>query len=384
MIQRDAKAELTQLAKEFKAVAVVGPRQSGKTTLVRAVFNDKPYLSLENPDTRAFAVQDPRGFLAQFPDGAILDEAQRAPDLFSYLQQVLDESPVRGRFILTGSNNFLLQTSISQSLAGRIAYLNLLPFTLNELPTSAITELHALIYKGFYPPLYDDGPNPERWFANYLRTYVERDVRQIKNITDLASFERFVRLCAGRVGQLVNMNALAMDTGVDSKTIASWLGVLESSFIIFLLRPHHRNFNKRLVKMPKLYFYDTGLACALLGIGEAANLALHPYRGALFENLVVADLLKWRSHHGQPSGLYFWRNNSGNEVDLLLEINGRLLPIEIKSGMTVRPEFFKGLQYWEKLSGEPGGAIIYGGDMPQQRSNGVRVLPWRDMHDVFS
>jgi len=383
MIPRNAKEELLLLASEFKAVAVTGPRQSGKTTLVRAVFPDRPYVSLENPDTRTFALQDPRGFLGQFSEGAIIDEAQRAPELFSYLQQVLDDSPKRGHFILTGSNNFLLQGSISQSLAGRIAYLNLLPFTLNELPPSSVTELNAWMLRGGYPPLYDGSPEPSRWFANYIRTYIERDVRQIKNITDLNTFERFVRLCAGRTGQLLNMNSLALETGVDNKTIASWISVLESSFVVFLLRPHHRNFNKRLVKMPKLYFYDTGLACALLGISEVSNLALHPFRGALFENLVISELLKERLHGGKQGGLYFWRNSVGNEIDLLIEDNNRLFPIEIKSGSTIQPAFFKGISYWEKLSGVQGGAVIYGGDGRQERSNGITVVPWKEMHTVL-
>jgi predicted AAA+ superfamily ATPase len=383
MIPRDAQAELLLLASQFKAVAITGPRQSGKTTLVRAVFPERPYVSLENPDTRNFALQDPRGFLTQFASGAIIDEAQRAPELFSYLQQVLDESNEKGRFILTGSNNFLLQESISQSLAGRIAYLHLLPFTLNELPTETVTELDAQMLRGGYPPLYDGNPDPSRWFANYIRTYIERDVRQIKNITDLTSFERFVRLCAGRTGQLLNMNSLALETGVDSKTISSWIGVLESSFIVFLLRPHHRNYNKRLVKMPKLYFYDTGLACALLGISDASTIALHPLRGSLFENLVVSELLKWRLHHGKQGGMYFWRNSIGNEIDLLVEGNNRTFPIEIKSGQTVQPAFFKGLDYWQKLSGQVGGAVIHGGETLQVRSNGISTIPWKNMNTVL-
>jgi predicted AAA+ superfamily ATPase len=384
MFKRDAEKELLTLTGQFKAVAVTGPRQSGKTTLVKAVFPDRPYVSLENPDTRMFVTQDPRGFLGQFNDGVIIDEAQRVPELFSYLQEVLDDSREPGRFILTGSNNFLLQENISQSLAGRIAYLNLLPFTLNELPPDAVTGLDKLIHQGCYPPLYDQPIDPKRWFANYLRTYVERDVRQLRNITDLAAFEQFVRLCAGRVGQLLNMNNLAIEVGVDNKTIAAWVGVLESSFIIFLLRPHHRNFNKRLVKMPKLYFHDTGLACALLGIREAQDLPMHSYRGALFENLVISELQKWRAHRGVSGGMYFWRNSTGNEIDLLIEDGQRITPIELKSGMTVQPGFFKGLEYWQKLSGQQEGTVIYGGDMQQLRSNGMRVIPWRAMHRIHN
>lgn len=290
------------MATHFKALAIVGPRQSGKTTLARTVFKDIPYVSLENPDTRAFANGDPRGFLEQFKDGAIFDEAQRSPDLFSYLQQILDEKQENGRFILTGSNNFLLQENISQSLAGRIAYLYLLPFSQEETEKASQRRFsveEALFYGG-YPPIFDKQIPPEKWLPNYISTYVERDVRQIKNINNLALFERFLKLCAGRIGQLLNMNSLAIEAGVDSKTIASWLSVLESSFIIHLLKPHHKNFNKRLVKMPKLYFYDTGLACSLLGITKTEQIVLHPLKGNLFENYVIAELIKHRYNKNMP------------------------------------------------------------------------------------
>lgn len=382
MLTRTAQTQLARLAKQFKAVAVIGPRQSGKTTLVRASFPDKAYVSLENPDTRRFALDDPRGFLHQYPDGAILDEVQRVPELFSYLQQVLDESGKRGNFILTGSNNFLLQENISQSLAGRIGYQQLLPFSINELPESSINDLDGILFKGGYPPLYDGDVDTNTWFANYIRTYVEGDVRQIKGITDLLTFERFVRLCAGRTGQLLNMNSLALEAGIDGKTVAAWLSVLESSFIIYRLRPHHRNFNKRLVKMPKLYFHDTGLACALLGIREPETLNLHPSRGALFENFVVSEIMKSRLNTGKQADIYFWRDSKGHEIDLLIEEKGKLVPIEMKSGMTVQPEFFKNLEYWTKLSGEQGGTLIYGGEQSQFRSNGISVRPWRDVHSV--
>lgn len=381
MIIRDAQIELTQLAQQFKAIAVIGPRQAGKTTLVRVTFPNKPYVSLENPDTRRFALEDPRGFLSQFPEGAILDEAQRTPEIFSYLQQILDEADKSGLFVLTGSNNFLLQENISQSLAGRIGYQQLLPFTINELGNQCPDTIDKSMIKGGYPPLYDGNFEINTWFANYIRTYVERDVRQIKGISDLLIFERFVRLCAGRTGQLLNMNNLSVEVGVDSKTIASWLSVLESSFIIFRLKPHHQNFNKRLVKMPKLYFHDTGLACALLGIRDADTLKLHPLRGALFENFVISEIQKFKLHNGKLADLYFWRDSKGNEVNLLIEENGKIVPIEIKSGMTVQPSFFGGLEYWNKLSEGNGGRLIYGGDQLQKRSNGITLLPWRQMHD---
>jgi predicted AAA+ superfamily ATPase len=383
MFPRQATDQLQRLAHQFKAVAVVGPRQSGKTTLVREVFAGMPYATLESPDTRAFALSDPRGFLAQFPQGAVLDEAQRAPDLFSYLQEVLDSSDARGRFILTGSNHFLLQENIGQSLAGRIAYLNLLPFTLNELPPGTISDPDQWILHGGYPPLFDGRTGRDSWFANYIRTYVERDVRLIRNITDLHAFERFLRLCAGRVGQLLNMSNLAIEAGVDGKTIAGWLGVLESSFIIHLLRPHHINFNKRVVKMPKLYFVDTGLACALLGIRDARTLAMHPFRGALFENAVIAELRKLAGHQGRLTAFHFWRDSKGTEVDLLLEDGGGLTALEIKSGRTVQPELFRGLEQWSALSGTRGGILVHAGDQHQQRSNGVRVLPWNAAGDAL-
>lgn len=261
MIKREAEEELMKLASQFKAVALIGPRQSGKTTLARHAFRDKPYVNLENPDIRRFALEDTRGFFAQYKGGAILDEAQRVPQLFSYLQQMLDEDKTAGRFIITGSNNFLLQENISQSLAGRIAYLILLPFSLTELQETKTGRLPDFLFNGLYPPIYDQPVETKTWYANYIRTYIERDVRQLKNISDLFAFERFVRLCAGRIGQLLNMSNLAVEVGVDTKTINSWMGILESSFIIYKLQPHHRNFNKRVVKMPKIYFYDTGLAC---------------------------------------------------------------------------------------------------------------------------
>jgi predicted AAA+ superfamily ATPase len=382
MITRIATKEVKLLAKQFKAVAIVGPRQSGKTTLARAVFKDKPYVSLENPDIRQFAIEDPRGLLEQYRAGAIFDEAQRAPELFSYLQQILDESPKKGQFILTGSNNFLLQENISQSLAGRIGYLYLLPFSLEEAEEAAnhsFTVDEALRYGG-YPPVFDQEVPPEKWLPNYISTYIERDVRQIKNISNLTLFERFLRLCAGRIGQLLNMHNLAIEAGVDGKTVASWLSVLESSFIIHLLKPHHQNFNKRLVKMPKLYFYDTGLACSLLSIAKTSQLSLHPMRGSIFENFVIAELIKERLNKNAPLNLYFWRDNTGNEMDVVLDEGTDLYPVEIKAGKTVTGDYFKNLQFWNKMTGSPEGAVIYAGDAVQQRSNGVRVIPWNKLH----
>lgn len=374
MIYREAEKELQLLSAQFKAVAVTGPRQSGKTTLVKKVFKEKAYVNLENPDLRQFAREDPRGFLSNYPDGAILDEVQRVPELFSYLQQILDEKEQNGSFILTGSNNFLLNSNISQSLAGRVGYLFLLPLDIGEINPGANMS-NQLIFKGGYPEIYQKDIDPKKYYDNYIRTYVERDVRLLKNITDLYTFERFLRLCAGRTGQLLNMSSLAADVGVDVKTIGSWLGVLEASFIAFRLYPYHENYNKRIVKMPKLYFYDTGLASALMGIEDVSQLNIHPLRGGLFENLVVVDFLKRLYNNGKQNNLYFWRDNIGNEVDLLIKKGANRYPVEIKSAQTISDELFKGIRYWNKLTNTEGGYLVYAGDMLQKRSGEINIVP---------
>ncbi len=345
------------------------------------IFSNKPYVNLENPDSRLFATEDPRGFLANYPNGAVLDEVQRVPHLFSYLQKILDEANENGTFILTGSNNFLLQENISQSLAGRIAYLNLLPLSLAEINSESYS-INELLYRGLYPSLYGTDVVPAKWYANYIRTYLDRDVRLIKNITNLLSFERFIKLCAGRVGQLLNMSNLAIETGVDVKTISAWIGILEAGFVVFRLRPYYRNFNKRIVKTPKLYFFDTGLACALLGIEHAGQLEMHPLKGNLFENMVVTEFLKKRYNAGKSDNLFFWRDNTGNEIDLLVDQGRMQTAIEIKSGQTITAEFFKGLQFWIKLTDAGRGYVIYAGDMVQERSNGISVLPYRQIHNI--
>ena len=382
MIQRAAHNTLLDLAKQFKAVAIVGPRQSGKTTLAKYTFPGKPYASLENPDLRRYALEDPRGFLSQFPQGAVLDEVQRAPELFSYLQQILDENKETGQYILTGSNNFLLQENISQSLAGRIAYLVLLPFALSELMGKQELNLSGVLYNGLYPPVYDQPVTPEKWYPNYLRTYVERDVRQVKNITDLVTFEKFLRLCAGRTGQLLNMSSLAIETGVDSKTIAAWISVLESSFILYRLTPHHRNFNKRVVKMPKLYFYDTGLVCSLLGINDPDKMHLHPQAGSIFENYVITEMMKTRLNKAKDHGLFFWRDSKGHEIDVVIERSSGIYPVEIKYGKTVIKEFFRNIKYFLDISGQEKAAVIYGGDTYQKRSTGIEILPWNRIGEM--
>ncbi len=381
MIKREAEKVILSLAKQFKAVAIIGPRQSGKTTLVRYIFKNKPYVNFENPDIRLYAMEDPRGFLSNYPNGAVFDEIQRVPVIFSYLQQILDESKSSGLFIITGSNNFLLQETISQSLAGRVGYLKLLPLTLKEIKDNKSTA-SQLIFKGFYPSLYNNAIKSSLWYSNYISTYVERDVRLIKNISNLVTFEKFLRLCAGRIGQLLNMNSLAVEIGVDNKTISAWIGVLETSFVLFRLQPYHKNFNKRIVKMPKIYFYDTGLAAALLGIQNSNQLDLHPFRGALFENMIIVDLLKTRFNKAKTNNLYFWRDNVGNEIDVLLDNGVTITPIEIKSGQTVTSDYFKGIKYWNKLTKKEGGYVVYGGTVAQKRSNNITVIPYYEISNI--
>jgi predicted AAA+ superfamily ATPase len=384
MIQRIAGKKISELAAKFKAVAVTGARQTGKTTLVKQIFKDKPYVSLENPDNRSFALEDPRGFLANYPNGAILDEIQRTPALFSYLQEILDNTKQKGLFILTGSNNFLLQQSISQTLAGRIATIHLLPFSIEELKNGKVLPKNddELMIKGFYPPVYDQKIDPQDWCPNYIRTYIEKDVRQIKNITDLIVFERFIKLLAGRSGQELNNSALAVETGVDVKTVQSWIGILESSFIIYLLKPHHKNFNKTIVKRPKLYFYDSALVCYLLGIRDNNHLQTHPLKGAIFEGMVITELLKNRTNAGLDINLFYWRDKTGHEVDLIIDNGKTLLPIEIKSGMTISKDYFKNIDYWINLSGSKKAIILYSGVQHQKRSDGKEIMNWRALNSL--
>lgn len=381
MINRIAKNKLIDLSTKFKAVAVTGARQTGKTTLVRETFKTKPYLSLENTDIRNFALEDPRGFLQSCSKGAILDEIQRAPELFSYLQEILDNSSQKGLYIFTGSNNFLLQQNISQTLAGRLGYIYLLPFSIHELNKAKLLPATdgELMLKGFYPPIYDQEIPPQDWCPNYIRTYIEKDVRQIKNITNLIVFERFVQLLAGRTAQELNCSALSVETGVDVKTIQSWIGILESSFIIHLLKPHYKNFNKTIVKRPKIYFYDTALVCSLLGIKTAEQLSTHPARGAIFETMVLSEFVKNRTNKGLPLNLYYWRDKTGHEIDVIVDDAGKLLPIEIKSGKTINNEFFKNLIFWIKLSRAKKAVLLYAGTQTQKRSDGIEVTNWRNI-----
>ncbi len=383
MIVRQAEAKLRQLANQFRAVAILGPRQSGKTTLAKMCFPNKPYASLETPTVRQFALEDPVQFLKQYPNGAILDEIQRAPELMSWLQQNLDDDlTALGKFVLTGSNNFLLLQNISQTLAGRVAYIDLLPFSLSELAhiPNSLDVIDTLLWKGSYPPIQATGIAPDDWFSAYIRTYIERDVRQIRNIDNLLLFERLLSLCAGRVGQEVNFTALGNEVGADFKTIQSWLGILQASYVLYFLPPFYKNFNKRLVKTPKLYFYDTGLACSLLRISDPSLLVQHPFKGALFENFIITELLKNRFNNGQRSNLYFWKESSGHEIDVLIDNGLEQYPIEIKSGQTIHTDWLKGIKYWQTLTGvESGGTVFYGGDDDQERSHNLSIKSWRQV-----
>lgn len=387
MIPRTAAESLNELAAGFPAVAILGPRQSGKTTLARATFGDLAYVSLEDPDEQAFALEDPRGFLSRFEDGAILDEIQRAPQILSYLQRVLDERPTPGRFILTGSQQFGLMAGITQSLAGRVGTLELLPFSLAELTAAgrAPKSLEALLFAGLYPPVHDREVAPERWFAAYVRTYVERDVRQMINVRDLSVFQRFVRMCASRSGQLVNLSGLAADCGIRHNTARAWLSVLEASFIIHRLQPHHRNFEKRMIKTPKLYFHDVGLAAWLLGIRSAAELSTHSMRGPLFETWAINETLRAWTHRAHRCPAFFWRDRAGHEVDLLIERGQRLLPVEIKSGQTTTRDQVAGLNRYVDLAGELAYAptLLFGGAGRMRRS-GIEMVGWRAIPDWAS
>lgn len=389
MIPRHLTPTLTRWASKYPVVTLTGPRQSGKTTLCRAVFPDKPYVSLEPMDVRTYAKDDPRGFLSQFPDGAILDEVQRAPDLLGYLQGLVDGDPRPGRFILTGSQHFGLSEAVSQSLAGRTAVLHLFPPSFGELSRfpAPPSELLSVLHMGAYPRIHEQGIPAARWLADYLATYVQRDVRLILKVGDLETFTTFLRLCAGSTGQELNLLRLGADAGVSQPTAKAWLSILEASFLCFRLPAWHANIRKRLIKGPKLHFYDTGLVCHLLGIQSPEQLQNHPARGAIFETWMASELLKQRHHRGLQPAAHHYREVTGLEVDMLLQDGQHLTLVEAKSGQTMDGSFLEPLlETRARLEPHHPGAtwstaLVYGGDSLQQRQ-GVRVLPWRQIEDL--
>ncbi len=389
IIQREITPHLIEMANQFPVVALMGPRQSGKTTLVKETFPGYAYVTLEDLDTRSGASEDPRKFFASYANqkGLIIDEIQEVPELFSYMQGIVDQLNKPGFFIITGSQNFLMYEKITQTLAGRIALLTLLPLSIDELQQAKKlpATLEQTLLKGFYPRLYMHAINPSVWYSNYIATYVERDVRQILAIGNLISFQKFLKLCAARIGNVVNFAELARDADISPNTAKSWLSVLETSYIIKLLHPYYQNFSKRIIKSPKLYFYDTGLACFLLGIQNSDDLFNHPLRGALFESFVISELFKYQYNQIKTPNIYFWRDIQGHEVDCIIEKSYKdLIPVEIKAGMTVIPSFFKGILQWQEILNRKdlSGFIVYAGPDDFQRSHGT-IISWKNIKKLM-
>ena len=385
MIVRRIKDKATYLLEKYPVLTITGPRQSGKTTLSKTLLPDHPYINLEEPDIRSIAQNDPRGFITQFEKGAVLDEIQRVPELFSYIQSIVDENP-QSKFILSGSQNFLLMESITQSLAGRTAILKLLPLSMTELKAeNKINEdLWTNIHNGFYPRMYDKNIAAQDFFPYYIQTYVERDVRLIVNLGDINGFIGFVKLCAGRIGQLINYASLANDAGVSPNTAKNWVSVLEASYIIYRIQPFHKNYNKRITKQNKLYFYDTGLACSLLNIQSSEQLKGHYLKGGLFENFVITEIIKSYFNNGKEHDLYFWRDNKGKEIDCIIDTPTQAIPVEIKSGETMNASYFDNIQYWNKLSENTteNSFALYAGNRTMNLSFG-KLLSWQDMDQLY-
>jgi uncharacterized protein len=384
MIRRDLRDKLIQLFTKFPAIAILGPRQSGKTTLAREVFPHLKYINLEDLSVRQHAREDPKDFLEKNAQGLILDEIQNVPELLSYLQVYIDQQDKPGLYVLTGSHQILLNEKNSQSLAGRVAINTLLPFSYQEIKQQTSNNINEIIFNGFYPRLFRYEITPADFYPSYIQTYIEKDIRQLTNVSDLGLFQKFLKLCAGRVGQLLNLSSLANDCGISHVTARKWLSILEMSFIVYLLKPHHKNFNKRLVKTPKLYFYDTGVACNLLGIQSLDQLDSHYARGALFENFIILEYIKNNYNQGRIPNCYFWRDKLGHEIDMLLDKEQSLIPIEIKSGKTINQSFFKNLEYWNKISGlENNNYLIYSGAENQCRHK-TKILNWQCMESLWN
>jgi len=388
MIKRDLSETLIRYATKFPVISLLGPRQSGKTTLAKATFSKHAYVLLENLDERDFATADPRGFLMARRNeyGIILDEIQEAPHLLSYIQGIVDDEDIPGSFIVTGSQNFTVNESITQTLAGRVGMLTLLPLSINELKHANLLPASAeeALFMGGYPRIYAKDFLPEEWYPSYIKTYVERDVRQIIAIENLSTFQHFVRLCAGRIGQILNLTSLGNDCGISHVTARSWLSLLEASYIVFTLQPHYKNFSRRLIKSPKLYFYDTGLACSLLKISNSEQVTDHYLRGGLFENLVISEMFKSVYNIGQEPHIYFWRDSQGHEIDCLLEEGNNLIPVEIKSGYTITSDYFTALSYWSNLAetDPQNNYVVYPGNDEQVRAKGT-VVSWRNIADTI-
>ena len=381
MIERNIIDKIQYLLTKYPVVTITGTRQCGKSTLLRNSFPTMRYVSLEDPDLREFAIDDARGFLNNFGTPLIIDEAQYAPKLFSYIQTRIDSENQTGMYILSGSHNFLLMESISQSLAGRTAILKMAPFSISELThANLLPELNEWLFTGGFPRIYDKQINPVDFFPSYFQTYIERDVRLLRNINDLSHFVRFVKLCAARIGQLLNINALANECEVSVQTINSWLSVLETSYVIYLLKPYHNNFNKRLVKSPKLYFCDTGLAASLLGMENARQIDTHYLRGELFENMVIMEFIKQEYAQGREPNISFWRDSNQNEIDLLVERGLDLQAYEIKSSATMKTDYFKGLNKFAALAQLPKESlhVVYGGDVNYLTSFGD-LISWKNI-----
>jgi len=376
----EARFALTQ----FRALCITGPRQSGKTTLGRTLFKGRPYVNFEDPATQGRFQSDPAAFLSRYRTGAVFDEVQRVPELFRHLQVLLDEDRSRGRFILTGSNNFLLQEQVSQSLAGRAGYLTLLPFSHQELDEAGMPadDILTNMLNGGYPEIWTERLNPKKWLDSYIQTYIQRDVRQLKNIQNLATFNRFVQLCANLAGQILNRDELSRQVGVDTKTIQSWLGLLEGSYILFQLQPWHNNLNKRIVKSPKLYFHDTGLLCALLNITSKTGLKSHPMAGAVFENWCLSEIRKNRCNDGDNTGLFYFRDNMGNEIDLIVEKETGPFAVEVKSASKPDRSLLKGLKYWGKNQPNASGVLLYQGKSASTDNPLFQFASWKEIDSI--
>ncbi|NCS86274.1 MAG: AAA family ATPase [Candidatus Pacebacteria bacterium CG_4_10_14_3_um_filter_34_15] len=391
MIKRLITSQIDRLRKKFPVIVVTGPRQSGKTTLIKKIFPDHQYFNLENPETLGIIENDPAGFINANTQKIIIDEVQRVPGLLSYIQAVVDEQQIMGNFILSGSENLLLSERVNQSLAGRAAYINLLPLSLEELKTHAeVTDkIYAQILTGFYPAIYDKDIKPNDYYDQYIATYVERDLKQISNITNLSLFRKFLALLAGRIGQLVNLSSLANDVGVAVNTIESWISILEASYLVFRLQPYYENYGKRYIKSSKIYFTDTGLACRLLGLTAPTEVSKHYLVGGLFENFIIVELKKYILNHSKSAKLYFYRDSNGNEVDLIIDGGLFQIPVEIKSGATFSTEFLKGLEYWSRLKNDQlntkkalPGFVIYNGTQAHKIKS-YELLRWDNLSNLF-